>query len=175
MGIRTAVKDDIQCTTAELVYGTTYVYLQNFSILLPPPPPTDDPTKYVTRLKVTMNQLKPPPVRQQLQHKSHVSNALSHCTHVFIRNDKVRKPLQPPYDGRFKVLHRDNKHFTLQLKNRTDVVSLDRFKPAHIDNSTPLPDQSTTPHSTASPVPATSTPSRVTRSGRHVRWPRHLT
>ena len=122
-----------------------------------------------------MNQLKLPPICQQLQHKSHVSNALSHCTHVFIRNDKVRKPLQPPYDDPFKVLHRDNKHFILQLKDRTDVVSLDRLKPAHIENSTPLPDQSTTPHSTASPVPVTSTPSRVTRSGRHVRWPKHLT
>ena len=62
---------------------------------------TDDPTKYVTRFKATMSQLKPPPVRQQLQHKSHVSNALSHCTHVFVRYDKVRKPLQPPYVTRF--------------------------------------------------------------------------
>ena len=123
-----------------------------------------------------MSQLKPPPVRQQLQHKSHVSNALSHCTHVFVRNDKVRKPLQPPYDGPFKVLHRNNKHFTLHLKDRTDVVSLDHLKPAHIDNTTPLPDQSTTPHSRAPPVPTTSTPitPRVTRSGRHVRWPKHL-
>ena len=173
LGIHTAVKDDIQCTTAELVYGTTLRLPAEFFDTTTTP--NDDPTKYVTRLKVTMNQLKPPPVRQQLQHKSHVSNALSHCTHVFIRNDKVRKPLQPPYDGPLKVLHHDNKHFMLQLKDRTDVVSLDCLKPARIDNSTPLHDQSTSPHSTAPPVPATSTPSRVTRSGRYVRWPKYLT
>ena len=168
MGIRTAVKDDIQCTTAELVYGTTLRLPGEFFDATTTS--TDDPTKAI------MSQLKPPPVRQQLQHKSYVSNALSHCTHVFVRNDKVRKPLQPRYDGPFKVLHRNNKHFTLHLKDRTDVVSLDRLKPAHIDNTTPLPDQSTTPHSTAPPVPTTSTPitPRVTRSGRHVRWPKHL-
>ena len=51
--------------------------------------------------------------------------------------------------------HCDNNHFTLLLKDHTDVVSLD------------LSDQSATPHSTAPPGSATSTPitSRVTRSG----------
>ena len=35
LGIRTAVKDDLQCTTAELVYGTT-LGLPGFSLVLPP-------------------------------------------------------------------------------------------------------------------------------------------
>ena len=61
-----------------------------------------------------MSKLKPLPVRPQPQHKSHVSNTLSHCTHVFVRHDGVKKPLQPVYDGPFKVLKHSEKHFTLQ-------------------------------------------------------------
>ena len=75
-----------------------------------------------------------------------------------------------------------DKHFTLQFPNRTDVVSIDRLKPAHIDISTP--ENPPTTDSQPPPVPDTSTqtttsPSttttRITRSGCHVRWPKHLT
>ena len=127
-----------------------------------------------------MSNLKPPPVRPQLQHKSHVSNTLSRCTHVFVRHDRVRKSLQPPYDGPFKVLTRSDKHFTLQFPNRIDVVSIDRLKPAHIDTSTS--ENPPTTDSQPPPVPDTSTrattsptTTRITRSGRHVSWPKHLT
>ena len=41
------------------------------------------------------------------------------------------------YDGSFKVLTRSDKHFTLQFLNRTDVISIDQLKPAHIGISTP--------------------------------------
>ena len=122
LGIRTAVKDDLQCSTAELVYGTTLRLPAKFftSTITS----TDDPSTYVTRLKSGMSKLKPPPVRPQPQHKSHVSNT-SHCTHVFVRHDGVRKPLQAIYDGPFKVLERNDKHFKLQYPNRTDIVSID--------------------------------------------------
>ena len=101
LGIRIALKDDLQCTTAELVYGTTLhlpgEFFTNTSNSC------DDPASYVTRLKANMSQVKPPPVHTQLQNNTHVSNYLSDCTHVFVRNDKVKKPLQPPYNGPFKV------------------------------------------------------------------------
>ena len=119
------MKDDLQCTTAELVYGTTLHLPGDFFISTDNS--TDDPTTYITRFKTSMSKLKPPPACQQLHNKSHVSNALSHCTHVFIRHDGVRKPLQPPYD----VLKHGDKHFTSQLKDRKDVTSLDHLKPAH--------------------------------------------
>ena len=85
----------------------------------------------------------------------------------------MKKPLQPPYTGPFKVLKRDKKHFTLQLQDHTDTVSLDRDKPAHIDISTSYSSQTA---STPSPVSVTSTPTKttITRSGRHVHWPKHF-
>ena len=39
--------------------------------------------------KASMSQVKPPPIRTLLQHNIHVSNYLSDCTHVFVRNDKI--------------------------------------------------------------------------------------
>ena len=75
LGIRTAVKDDLQCTTAELVYGTTLCLPGEF--FTSTDTSLDYPTAYVTRLRASMSNLKPPPVRPQLQHKSHVSNTLS--------------------------------------------------------------------------------------------------
>ena len=170
LGIQTALKDDLQCTTAEFVYITTLCLPGK--IFTTTSNSCDDPSSYVTRLKASMSQVKPPPVRTQLQHNTYMSNYLSDCTHVFVRNDKVKKPLQPPYNGSFKVLKRDKKYFTLQFQDRTDTVSLHRLKPAHIDNSA---SSSSSAESTSSPVPVTSTPiTRVTHSGRHVRWPKHL-
>ena len=132
-----------------------------------------------------MQHTTPAPLRPQPVTKTYVSDELLRCTHVFVRHDAIRKPLQLPYDGPYKVLNRTDKHFTLQLPNRTDPVSLDRLKPAYIDNDR-LTIDSTSPKTTSASQEITSTSSRVssptssprhftvTRSGRHVRWPKHL-
>ena len=87
LGIRTALKDDLQCTTAELVYVTTLCLSGEFFTTTSSS--CDDPAGYVTRLKASMSQVKPPPGCTLLQHNIHVSNYLSDCTHVFVRNDKI--------------------------------------------------------------------------------------
>ena len=63
-----------------------------------------------------------------------MSDKLSTATHVFVRRDAVRKPLQPPYDGPYLVLKRTDKHFTV---SRHDTVSVDRLKPAYLDSDPP--------------------------------------
>ena len=109
LGICTAVKDDLQCTTAELVYGTTTLQLSGeFFNSTITSTDHDNPTLYVTRLKASMSQLKPPPVREHSR-TSHTWVIHCHTAHMFyVRNDRVRKPLQSPYDGPFKVLKCDN-------------------------------------------------------------------
>lgn len=95
-------------------------------------PTLADPAEYVTQLKATMPTVRAPPVCKQSP-KRHVSNDLS-CTHVYIRHDGTRKPLQRPYDGPYKVyvLKRHDKHFTVEVKCRQDSVSLDHLKPVHL-------------------------------------------
>ena len=60
LGIRVALKQDLDCSTAELVYGTTLRVPGEFFT-----PACDkeleDPTSYVTQLRSTMRQLQPVP------------------------------------------------------------------------------------------------------------------
>ena len=170
LGIRTNLKQDLKCSTAELVYGTTLRLPGEF--FHSTTGPQLDPTKYVTQLKVMMQQLQPPIVRRQTPRKPHVSEDLNTCTHVFVRHDAVKKPLQQPYNGPYKVLKRDTKHFTLDVKSKHSVISVDRLKPAHMEDLPPVPEIT---DATTSPAPLMSNPSyRVTRSGRHVHWPKKL-
>ena len=149
------------------VYSTTLCLPGEF-FSSPTANPNLDPTSYVDRLKRTLYDLKPPQDRRQ-RPNAHVPQALHTCTHVFIRRDAVRTPLQPPYDGPFKVISRSTKSFKVDLGTRTDTVSIDRLKPAHLDKDTTLP-QPTPPEEPAAET--TAEPQvRRTRSGRHVHFP----
>ena len=102
LGVRTQLKDDLHCTVAELVYGTT-LRLPGEFFDENKAEATADPACYVTRLKTTMRDLQATPVRKQTPTNTHVSPTLKSCIHVFVRHDAVRKPLQKPYDGPYKV------------------------------------------------------------------------
>ena len=130
LGIRTNVKQDINCSSAELVYGTALCLPGKFFQC------SDqqkmDLISYVDKLKSIMQQLQSPDVRSHQQKSSYVSSDLDSCTHVFVRHDAVTKSLQQPYDGPFKVTKRSNKHFKLDIKGKESVVSIDRLKPAYV-------------------------------------------
>ena len=79
-----ALKDDLCCTAAELVYGTSLCLPGDF--FSPLPDSAADPASYVTHLKSTMQQLWATPPRVS-QRPAYVSAALSSCTHVFVRRD----------------------------------------------------------------------------------------
>lgn len=42
-------------------------------------------------------------------------------THVFLRVDKVKEPLQTPYDGPYRVLKRSKKWFRIQIGDKEDT------------------------------------------------------
>ena len=163
LGIRTALKEDTLSTAAEMVYGTTLRLPGEFFTTSPTPLP--DPTDYLSQLKAHMQLLRPSPPRPTLRH-SNVHTDLATATHVFIRRDAVRKPLQPPYDGPYPVIQRTDKHFTVDVNGRQDTVSVDRLKPAHLDC-----DDASHP---TEPTPQTTSPCQLTRSGRRVQFPQYL-
>ena len=183
LGIRTALKTDLQCNTAKLVYSTT---LRLPSEFVDPESSTTlaDPVDYVTRLKLIMSKLKATPVRMQSPRTTHVCDELSSPMHVYIRHGGVKKPLQPPYDGPYKLLKRAGKYFTIEVRGKQEVVFLDRLKPAHLDLPQTLPESVSATPAVLSQQPVTfprrpsestsvSTPV-TTHSGRRVHKPKRF-
>ena len=91
-----------------------------------------DPFNYVNRLRVAMQQLKTVPSRQY-QNKAFVSSDLLNCSHAFVHQDSVHRPLQQPYDSPYHILSRADKHFTVDVNSKKSVISLDRLKPVYLD------------------------------------------
>lgn len=117
LGIRTTLKADLHCSSAKLLYGTTLrlpgeFFDQSRSA------GTDDPAGYVTKLRDSMQQLCPVPTRLPQRRATYVDPALATCTHVFLRHDAVRPPLQPPYDGPYKVVKRQGKSYVISIKGK---------------------------------------------------------
>ncbi len=122
---------DISATAAEMVYGTSLRLPGEF---FSPPSNTalEDPSNFVHQLKSHMQQIRPLPSRPA-HSNSHINPDLATTTHVFIRQDAVRKPLQPPYKGPYPVVSRTDKHFTVKVNGRLDTISVDRLK--HTNNT----------------------------------------
>jgi cleavage and polyadenylation specificity factor subunit 1 len=193
LGFRAALKEDLGCTPADLVFGTTLRLPGEF---LAPTQQPGDPTDFVNKLRGHMQTLRPMPPKRHGDSKTFVHRDLATATHVFLRHDMVRRPLQPPYGGPYLVVRRTEKVFHLDINGKTVPVSIDRVKPAYILNDTsssvltpvspcllqsdlvhPLPVQpNTLPNDCASDTanssqPATNIQPKITRSGRHVHFP----
>ena len=106
------------------------------------------------------------------QTTSRIQPELHSSSHVFVRNDAVRKPLQPPYRGPFAVIRRNDKFFTIDINGKLENVSLDRIKPAFLEDHQNDTEHSSSTATITPPSPPKDHPEiRRTRSGRHVRWP----
>ena len=75
--------------------------------------------------------------------------------------------MQQPYDGPYKIIKRHDKHFTVDVKDKESVISIDRLKPAYFED---FAESVPTTQETLSPPPLS--PPKITRSGRQVHWPK---
>ncbi|GFV25934.1 transposon Tf2-6 polyprotein [Trichonephila clavipes] len=126
LGMRSAVKKDINATCAELVYGTT---LRLPSDLFS----TDKITTtcnqtYVSFLREKMRALQPTPTSAHSNSSIFVPTKLKSCSHVFLRIDSVQPPLSQNYTGPHKVIRRTDKVFTILINGKRKTVSIDRVK-----------------------------------------------
>ncbi|KAG7307830.1 hypothetical protein JYU34_006426 [Plutella xylostella] len=163
LGMRSAWKDDIQASPAELVYGEP---LQLPGQFLSPSDDytTGDVTEYAARLRSHMAKLTPRPTSWHTSSPFYIPKDLNSTTHVFLRQDMVRKPLQPPYTGPHKVIERQPKYFTIEVKGKPVNVSVDRLKPAHLMREIPCKTPDPTP-------PAPPVEEKRSRAGRRIRFP----
>ena len=93
LGVRSALQTDFNGTAAEVVYGSSLRppggYFESSSNIL-------DSAMYLDRLRENMMTLKPTTQRLQTNRPVYGPCDLQNCTHVFVRIDAVRKPLQKP-------------------------------------------------------------------------------
>ena len=95
LGIRTTLKEDLSCTAAEMVYGTTLRLPGDFFSI----PTEEDPSTLVSRLRTTMQSQEFLPPKWHGTHATYIPSDLHKATHVYVRRDAHAPPLTRPYDG----------------------------------------------------------------------------
>ena len=130
LGLRTTLRDDTGFSPAELVYGTTLKLPGD--IFIPSETVIPDNETYVKDLRRQLREILNTGERKRPQRSVFVHPNLKECNFVFLRCDKVKKPLTPPYSGPYKVLERHDKFYTIEIEGSKSTVSIDRLKPAFI-------------------------------------------
>ncbi|UYV71730.1 hypothetical protein LAZ67_9000142, partial [Cordylochernes scorpioides] len=117
LGIRSSLREDLNTTTAELVYGKPLPLPGTF---FEDPPSASSPTEpWLEDFKRAMASLKPAPSKPHGNRHVYVPKPLETCSHVYLRRDLILPPLAPPYDGPYEVLFRKPKIYKLKIKKRS--------------------------------------------------------
>lgn len=129
LSLRSTMKEDIKASPSDMVYG---VSLSLPADIIQESTATNT-SQFVTELKHAMNQLVPQQTSWHYNGKQpYIPLNIVTCTHVWLRNDSVKASHVQPYDGPYRVIRRNDKLITLEIKRRHVTVSLDRVKPAFI-------------------------------------------
>ena len=134
LAIRTAIKQDIGASSADLVYGeglalpgellgTQPAEDQNLQILR---------ERQLANLRLEVERLQPTATSAHRTPIVHLPDSLATATHVFVRRGGVQPPLMAPYEGPFRVASRSPSGFEIFRPGRgVEKVALNRLKPAH--------------------------------------------
>ena len=132
LALRCQLKPDINASAAEMVYGTTLRLPGDFIITNEDEQCLND---YVQQLRRDMARLRYTPPRVT-KTKPYLDPNLQTCSHVYVRVDRHHTPLSKPYEGPFPVHKRYPKYFKIHRNGLYDKISIDRLKPAYLDNKT---------------------------------------
>ena len=168
LGMRTAWREDPECSAADLVYGSSLHIPGEF---LPPvrPDPAKPSSEFLRGLQSFMRGAVPPPPAHHGSRPAQVPSNLSSTGWVYIRRDGYQPPLTRPYSGPHRIVETHDKHFVLDINGRHDTVSIDRLKVAHGQAPVfPPPRTAPTTPAAISPPP-TAAPLPTSRSGRPIR------
>ena len=183
LGIRTMPKEDLGCSVAELVYGAPLTvpgdFLANYD--------SSPDNSWLQQLRDHVCTMVPIPTSHHGIRPTTLPTNLQRAKFVFIRRDGHRSPLQRPYEGPFKVIETGLKTFKVEVKGKTQTVTVDRLKLAfvHLNNSAQptQPQPQKRPSNSNHPKPTTPIISRPspniplpqrTRTGRLVRRPQRF-
>lgn len=153
LGLRTCFKEDLRSSPAEMLYGTILRIPGEFFIEDDLP---QDPEIFVEKHRIFMRNIKSQPTAHHSKKTPFFHQNLHDCSHVWLREDAVRKSLQPPYSGPFPVVKRINDFlFAIEISGKTVNVSTERLKPAF------LPKEVVTNSTGSSITPSSPSPSSL--------------
>lgn len=124
LGLRTSVKEDLCCSPAELTYGTQLRIPGEFFFENRSGNPSDTST-FVNQLRNFMQGVRAVAAVHHGNKNVFVHPELNSCTHIFLRDNAVRKPLQQPYTGPYEVVQRSDKTVTFVRNGRMTTVNVD--------------------------------------------------
>lgn len=131
LGLRTSFKEDIKASAAEMLYGTTLRLPGAFFIDVEMGP---EPQHFVEEFREFMRAVRSSPTAHHNKSRPFKHTTLHLCTHVFVRVDEVKKPLEQPYRGPYKVLERITDFvFKVDVDGNATTISTERLKPAFIE------------------------------------------
>ncbi|GFR14454.1 integrase catalytic domain-containing protein [Trichonephila clavata] len=164
LGIRSAFKEDLQFSSAELVYGEPLNLLGEFISPLPTEMPSISASAFDDQLRTHIGRLRPVSASCHARSTPFVFKDLEICTYAMLRDDFIRGDLQHPYSGPFRILQGIGKGFVFRIGTNEVRVSVDSIKRAYV-----LADD---PPSSGSSLPTQSSlrPTIATSSGRLVHF-----
>jgi hypothetical protein len=164
LGIRTAYKEDLQASVAELVYS------EPLTLTAEPV----DPAHLITELRQHMAHLRPVSAARHTSPSTFVHSDLERCTHVFLHQDTTRQALEPPTAPPTRSCHGERR-LQLLVRGRPVTMSTDRVKPAYILNGTDRGSNFNPPSATSPAAAPSATPPqpsiKTTCSGHHINFP----
>ena len=135
LGVRTCPKEDLGCSSAELVYGTPLTVPGEFVVASAQPA---DARTTLPHLRDLAARQQPVPTSQHGKARTYMPKQIMNSRYVFIRRDAHRTPFQQPYRGPYKVLEHGPKTFKVDVGGHQEIVSIDRLKPAQLDLDEPV-------------------------------------
>jgi cleavage and polyadenylation specificity factor subunit 1 len=103
LGLRTCFKEDIKASAAELLYGMPLRITGEFFVNENMPA---NPQIFMEKFREHMRELRPTPAAHHIKPSMFNLKDLYTCSHVFLRTDAVKSPLQPQYSGPYEVIKR---------------------------------------------------------------------
>lgn len=131
LGLRASYKEDIQASAAELVFGTNLKLPGEYFTF---EDPIGCPQMFAEKLRERMRQVRGSATAHHIKTKTFIHKDLENATHVFIRVDRPRGPLERPYEGPFRIIERISDFlYRVDYKGQPEEINTDRLKPAFME------------------------------------------
>lgn len=128
LGLRTCYKEDLKSSAAEMLYGTVLRVPNEFFDDIDA---VSDPEMFLTKFRSHMREVRPTATSHHIKDKFFIQKGMHDCTHVFVRVDSVKQPLESPYTGPYEIIRRESDRvFIIRKDDKETAISVDRLKPA---------------------------------------------